>query len=168
MFYESYIAQSVLTSSVIPLECYAPEDFWLVSKLKSISQQLRNPWNRVENIRRVSCSPYGSEAEDGCVSCNNGLEVDDVDSVDAQDDKILRIMDHVRNMHQLEGTDASGLVREDEFRWPDDIDILSSSAEPLQPGGSDMWSLPPLATISSDSHDFLGQFSAYLLIRILL
>jgi hypothetical protein len=76
-----------------------------------------------------------------------------VDSADAQDHKILRIMDHVRNMRKLEGTDTSGLVTEDEFRWPD---ILSSSTEPLQPGGSDMWSLPLLAMISLDSHDVLG------------
>jgi GR25 family glycosyltransferase involved in LPS biosynthesis len=84
-----------------------------------------------------------------------GLRWTYVDSVDAQDEKILRIMDHVRNARKFEGTDEIERSTEADFWWPNDIDILSSSTEPIQPGGSDMWSLP-LATISSDSHHVSG------------
>lgn len=85
-----------------------------------------------------------------------GLRWTYIDSVDAQDDKIIRIMDHVRNMRELEGTNESELMTEADFWWPNDIDTLSSSTKPLTPSGSDMWSLPPLAVTPSGSRGISG------------
>jgi len=82
-----------------------------------------------------------------------GLEFTYVNGTEGDGDTVQRIMGHVAALRALQGLHEPDLSLSTAFEWPQDVDALVESGDPLDMKGSDLWVSDGLDLPDLPSHE---------------